>query len=132
MLSIVQAGMSDSAVFDMVLELLYICGRSLPHAVMMMIPEAWSKNEFMDSDRKGFYEYHQPRIVLSEDLQESLRRIENKFLERALAISQDLVVNCEDRFNHGCLVHVSLGASLLFAWRRFMTDPAFHLDYSVT
>jgi Glutamate synthase domain 2 len=51
-------GQSDSATFDNVLELLVMSGRSLPHAMMMMIPEAWSKNDMMDPDRKAFYEYH--------------------------------------------------------------------------
>src|SRR5690606_14942307 len=46
------------ATFDSVLELLVMSGRSLPHAMMMMIPEAWSKNDLMDPDRKAFYEYH--------------------------------------------------------------------------
>jgi glutamate synthase domain-containing protein 2/glutamate synthase domain-containing protein 1/glutamate synthase domain-containing protein 3 len=58
MLPIVMEGQSDTATFDTVLELLYMGGRSLPHAVMMMIPEAWSKNTEMDPDRKAFYEYH--------------------------------------------------------------------------
>ncbi|MDR3666058.1 MAG: glutamate synthase large subunit, partial [Ignavibacteriaceae bacterium] len=58
MLPIVMEGQSDSATFDNVLELLVMSGRSLPHAMMMMIPEAWSKNDMMDPDRKAFYEYH--------------------------------------------------------------------------
>ena len=58
MLPIVMDGQSDSAAFDTVLELLYMGGRSLPHAVMMMIPEAWSKNDLMDPERRAFYEYH--------------------------------------------------------------------------
>lgn len=58
MLPIIMDGQSDSATFDSVLELLVMGGRSLPHAMMMMIPEAWSKNDFMDPDRKAFYEYH--------------------------------------------------------------------------
>ncbi|MGE0790557.1 MAG: glutamate synthase large subunit [Sandaracinaceae bacterium] len=49
---------SDSAMFDDVLELLVHTGRSLPHAVMMMIPEAWQKNPRMDPVRRAFYEYH--------------------------------------------------------------------------
>ena len=48
---------SDSASFDEVLELLYMSGRSLPHA-MMMIPEAWEKQTDIDPVRKSFYEYH--------------------------------------------------------------------------
>ncbi len=58
MLPIIMEGQSDSATFDTVLELLIMSGRSLPHAMMMMIPEAWSKNDLMDPDRKAFYEYH--------------------------------------------------------------------------
>jgi len=58
MLPIIMDGQSDSATFDSVLELLVMSGRSLPHAMMMMIPEAWSKNDLMDPDRKAFYEYH--------------------------------------------------------------------------
>ncbi len=58
MLPVIMEGQSDSATFDSVLELLVMTGRSLPHAMMMMIPEAWSKNDLMDPDRKAFYEYH--------------------------------------------------------------------------
>lgn len=58
MLPIIMEGQSDTATFDTVLELLIMGGRSLPHAIMMMIPEAWSKNKEMDPDRKAFYEYH--------------------------------------------------------------------------
>ncbi len=58
MLPIIMDGQSDSATFDTVLELLVMSGRSLPHAMMMMIPEAWSKNDLMDPDRKAFYEFH--------------------------------------------------------------------------
>ncbi len=58
MMPIILEGQSDSASFDLVLELLTITGRSLPHAIMMMIPEAWSKNPDMDEDRRAFYEYH--------------------------------------------------------------------------
>ena len=45
MMPIVKEGLSDSAVFDNVLELLTLSGRSLPHSMMMMIPEAWTKDE---------------------------------------------------------------------------------------
>ena len=51
-------GVSDSAAFDNVLELLVQSGRSLPHAVAMLIPEAWSSNPHMNADKKAFYEYH--------------------------------------------------------------------------
>ena len=49
---------SDSSMFDNVLELLYMAGRSLPHALMMMVPEPWSRHESMSPLRKAFYEYH--------------------------------------------------------------------------
>ncbi|MDQ3965941.1 MAG: glutamate synthase subunit alpha, partial [Actinomycetota bacterium] len=55
---IIQPGQSDSAVFDNALELLYLAGRSLPHAVAMMIPEAWENDDLMDPDRRAFYQYH--------------------------------------------------------------------------
>ena len=49
---------SDSAMFDNCLEFLVMAGRSLPHAMMMMIPEPWSNNETMSDEKKAFYEYH--------------------------------------------------------------------------
>ncbi len=49
---------SDSASFDEVLELLHLGGRSLPHAVLMMIPEAWENNHSMDPARRAFYQFH--------------------------------------------------------------------------
>ena len=49
---------SDSASFDEVLELLHLGGRSLPHSVLMMIPEAWENHEEMDPARRAFYEFH--------------------------------------------------------------------------
>ncbi|MER5944563.1 glutamate synthase large subunit [Streptomyces sp. NPDC001904] len=49
---------SDSASFDEVLELLHLGGRSLPHSVLMMIPEAWENHDSMDADRRAFYQYH--------------------------------------------------------------------------
>src|SRR5690625_1811856 len=51
-------GASDTARFDEVLELLHLGGRSLPHAVLMMIPEAWERDEAMDPALHAFYEYH--------------------------------------------------------------------------
>ncbi|MEV5647943.1 glutamate synthase large subunit [Nocardia sp. NPDC052254] len=51
-------GASDTARFDEVLELLHLGGRSLPHAVLMMIPEAWERHESMDPARRAFYRYH--------------------------------------------------------------------------
>ncbi|MGH7428961.1 MAG: glutamate synthase central domain-containing protein, partial [Candidatus Methylomirabilaceae bacterium] len=55
---VVLEGGSDSAIFDNVLEFLVMTGRPLPHAVLMMIPEAWSGHESMSEERKAFYEYH--------------------------------------------------------------------------
>jgi glutamate synthase (NADPH/NADH) large chain len=49
---------SDSASLDNVIELLYLAGRSLPHAIMMLIPEAWQDNEQMEDWKRAFYEYH--------------------------------------------------------------------------
>jgi glutamate synthase (NADPH/NADH) large chain len=51
-------GSSDSGSFDEVLELLHLGGRSLPHAVMMMIPEAWENNADMDAAKRAFYRFH--------------------------------------------------------------------------
>jgi glutamate synthase (NADPH/NADH) large chain/glutamate synthase (ferredoxin) len=55
---IIYENQSDSACFDNALEFLVMGGRSLPHAMMMLIPEAWVGNPQMDLDRRGFYEYH--------------------------------------------------------------------------
>jgi glutamate synthase (NADPH/NADH) large chain len=49
---------SDSGMLDNTLELLYLAGRSLPHAMMMMIPEPWSGHQEMDDDKRAFYQYH--------------------------------------------------------------------------
>ncbi|XP_058206170.1 glutamate synthase 1 [NADH], chloroplastic-like isoform X1 [Rhododendron vialii] len=57
LLPIVDASSSDSGVFDNVLELLVRAGRSLPQAMMMMIPEAWQEDKNMDPDRRALYEY---------------------------------------------------------------------------
>jgi glutamate synthase domain-containing protein 2/glutamate synthase domain-containing protein 1/glutamate synthase domain-containing protein 3 len=58
LLPIIGESGSDSAKFDNALELLVHTGRSLPHAVMMMIPEAWQKHEDMSEAKRAFYEYH--------------------------------------------------------------------------
>jgi len=55
---LIPEGQSDSACFDNALELLVQGGYSLAHAMMMLIPEAWSGNPLMDQDRRAFYEYH--------------------------------------------------------------------------
>ena len=55
---VVQPGASDSATFDNVLELLVLSGRSIPHAVMMMVPEAYRTATDLDPDVKGFYDFH--------------------------------------------------------------------------
>jgi len=57
-LPIIGEGQSDSACLDNVIELLTLSGRSLPHVMMMLIPEAWDGNELMDPIKKSFYEYH--------------------------------------------------------------------------
>jgi glutamate synthase (ferredoxin) len=57
-LPIVLEGGSDSAIFDNILEFLVMAGRSLPHAILMMIPEAWQGHESMSPERRAFYEYH--------------------------------------------------------------------------
>ena len=57
-LPVAQLGQSDSAVLDNAIELLYMSGRSLPHVLMMLIPEAWDGNEQMEQYKKDFYEYH--------------------------------------------------------------------------
>ncbi len=55
---VVTPGASDSASFDEVLELLHLGGRTLPHSVLMMIPEAWENHADMDPARRAFYEFH--------------------------------------------------------------------------
>jgi glutamate synthase (NADPH) large chain len=55
---VVRDGGSDSAIFDNVLELLVLSGRSIPHAVMMMVPEAYRTRTDVDPDVKGFYDFH--------------------------------------------------------------------------
>ena len=57
-LPIISPGGSDSAMLDNVADLLLHAGRSLPHVMMMLVPEAWSTNEQLDPDRRAFYEYH--------------------------------------------------------------------------
>ena len=55
---LIEDGQSDSASFDNALELLVMGGYSLPHAMMMLIPEAWAGNPLMDNKRRAFYEYN--------------------------------------------------------------------------
>jgi glutamate synthase (NADPH/NADH) large chain len=57
-LPVIDTSGSDSAMFDNALELLYLAGRSLPHAVMMMVPEPWSNHESMSKEKRDFYEFH--------------------------------------------------------------------------
>ncbi len=57
-LPIIREGGSDTATFDNVLEFLVQTGRSLPHAILMMIPEPWAGHESMSPELKAFYEYH--------------------------------------------------------------------------
>ena len=54
---IINPDKSDSAQFDNMLELLHLAGRSLPHAAMLMIPEAWEHDTLMDEERRAFYDY---------------------------------------------------------------------------
>ncbi|MBI9050453.1 MAG: glutamate synthase large subunit [Anaerolineaceae bacterium] len=61
-LPVIDSTTSDSGMFDNVLELLVLAGRSLPHAMMMMIPEPWSNHESMSQEKKDFYEYHSTLI----------------------------------------------------------------------
>ena len=57
-LPVINTNGSDSAMFDNCLELLVMAGRSLPHAVMMMVPEPWENHENMNKEKRAFYEYH--------------------------------------------------------------------------
>ncbi len=57
-LPVTRDGLSDTATFDNVLEFLVMNGRSLPHAILMMIPEPWQNHESMSPERRAFYEYH--------------------------------------------------------------------------
>ena len=57
-LPVVDTDGSDSAMFDNCLEFMVLAGRSLPHAMMMMIPEPWSNHESMTEEKKAFYEFH--------------------------------------------------------------------------
>lgn len=58
LLPIIQEGQSDSACLDNALELFYAAGRSLPHAIMMLIPQAWGEKYHLGRDLRGFFEYH--------------------------------------------------------------------------
>ncbi|HVS29290.1 MAG TPA: glutamate synthase large subunit [Solirubrobacteraceae bacterium] len=58
LLPIIQPGASDSAAFDNMLELLHLGGRSLPHALMLMVPEAFEGRPELDDEVRGFYRYH--------------------------------------------------------------------------
>ncbi len=55
---VIRPGGSDSACIDNAVEMLTMAGRSLPHVFMMLIPEAWDRDPFMDPDKRGFYEFH--------------------------------------------------------------------------
>ncbi len=58
LLPVVDGSHSDSANLDAIIEMLVLAGRSLPRALMMVIPEAWQGNDKMDEDKRAFYEYH--------------------------------------------------------------------------
>src|SRR6202035_2162375 len=55
---VLDTDVTDSTQFDNALELLTVSGRSIEHAMMMMIPEAWESNELLDEKRRAFYEFH--------------------------------------------------------------------------
>jgi glutamate synthase (NADPH/NADH) large chain len=58
LLPVCTPGQSDSGSLDEVIELLHLAGRSLPHAVLMVVPEAWENNATMSADRRAFYRFH--------------------------------------------------------------------------
>ena len=58
LLPVIREGGSDSMALDNALELLYFTGRSLPHAMMMLVPEAWEHNPAMSDEKRAFYQYH--------------------------------------------------------------------------
>src|SRR5437667_12375313 len=58
LLPVIVEGGSDSAMIDTAVEMLVMCGRSLPYAMMILIPEAWDGHETMSDEKKAFYEYH--------------------------------------------------------------------------
>jgi glutamate synthase (NADPH/NADH) large chain len=58
LLPVIDSNQSDSACLDNIIEILLHSGRSLPHVMMMLVPEAWDGNEAMDPIKKAFYEYH--------------------------------------------------------------------------
>ena len=62
LLPITTPGYSDSGTFDECLELLHLAGRSLPHAISMMLPPAWENNDQLDPDVRAFYEYNNTLI----------------------------------------------------------------------
>ena len=62
LLPIATSGYSDSGTFDECLELLHLAGRSMPHAISMMLPPAWENNDQLDPDVKAFYEYNNTLI----------------------------------------------------------------------
>ena len=57
-LPVIDPDASDSGMFDNALEMFLLAGRSLPHALMMMVPEPWTSDPFMSSEKRAFYEYH--------------------------------------------------------------------------
>jgi glutamate synthase (ferredoxin) len=57
-LPVIDPEASDSGMFDNALEMFLLAGRSLPHALMMMVPEPWTGDQFMSPEKRAFYEYH--------------------------------------------------------------------------
>ena len=62
MFPVIGANLSDSGCFNAVLELLVMSGRSIPEAMLMMIPEAWQNDPNIDADKRAFYEYNSALI----------------------------------------------------------------------
>lgn len=58
LLPLVDENQSDSACLDKMIEMLSLAGRSLPHVLMMLVPEAWDQDDLMEPEKKAFYEYH--------------------------------------------------------------------------
>ena len=102
LLPIVTPGQSDTATLDNALELLLATGRSLPHAMMMLIPEAWGDHIPMDEAKRGFYEYHSclmeawdgPALVIGTDGSKVCAVLDRNGLRpcRYLVTTDDLLV----------------------------------------
>ena len=102
LLPVITPGQSDTASFDNVLELLLATGRSLPHAMVMQIPEAWADHIPMDQAKRDFYEYHSslmepwdgPALIIGTDGTRVCAILDRNGLRpcRYLVTSDDLLV----------------------------------------